>query len=138
MPDAEFEKLVADGYAKLPDWVRQRISNVALLVESEPSSEDRNREGLQENETLLGLYKGVPLSARGDTSGIGATLPDTITLYKQPILEAAQEELPPGYTSTQFADKVSKIVADTVWHEFAHHFGMDEDEVRSREAHLHN
>ena len=119
----EFEKLVTQGYEKLPEWVREKIKNVALLVEDEPSEEDRKEEGLSDDETLLGLYKGIPLSARGENYGVGMTLPDTITLYKLPILEAAEDD----------AKDVQDVVAETIWHEFAHHFGMDEHEVRERE-----
>ena len=67
----EFEKLVDEGYEKLPQWVREKIQNVALLVEDEPSKEDREAEGLGDDETLLGLYKGIPLSARGEGYGVG-------------------------------------------------------------------
>lgn len=123
MPHDEFEKLVAEGYERLPEWVREKIKNVALLVEDEPSEEVREREGLEEQETLLGYYQGIPLSARGSEYGVGATMPDTITLYRLPIEEAAGGN----------AEDIREIVADTVWHEFAHHFGMNEHEVRHRE-----
>ena len=123
MPPDDFEKLVAKGFEKLPEWVREKIKNVALLVEEEPSQEDREAEGLADDETLLGLYKGIPLSARGEEYGVGMTLPDTITLYQIPIEEAAQEDGLP----------VAQVVSETIWHEFAHHFGMDEHEVRERE-----
>ena len=33
----EFEQLVAEGYAALPAWVREKIKNVALIIEAEPS-----------------------------------------------------------------------------------------------------
>lgn len=133
MDEAEFDPLIAEGYERLPQWVRENIQNVAILVEDEPSKEDRRLQGLSDDETLLGLYKGIPLSARGDTYGVGATLPDTITLYRLPIVDMAEEECGPGATSEAFKEKVREIVADTVWHEFAHHFGMDEHEVRGRE-----
>ncbi|MEK7479728.1 MAG: metallopeptidase family protein [Patescibacteria group bacterium] len=141
MTRAEFEKLVAEGYERLPQWVREKIKNVALLVEDEPSQEDREAEGLGEDETLLGLYKGVPLSARGQEYGVGATLPDTITLYRLPIEDAAEDELstyevdrtPNIDLVGRYKDRVQKIVTETIWHEFAHHFGMDEGEVRDRE-----
>ncbi len=123
MGNEEFEKLVSEGYEKLPEWVREKIKNVALLIEDEPSEEDRREERLTEHETLLGLYKGIPLTARGEYYGIGMTLPDTITLYKLPILESAEEE----------NKTVADVVRETIWHEFAHHFGMDEHEVRERE-----
>ena len=119
----EFERLVAEGYNALPEWVREKIANAALIIEDEPSKEDRELQGLIGNETLLGLYKGVPLSERGSEYGVGLTMPDTITIYRRPIIEAAEED----------ATQIPKIVAETVWHEFAHHFGMDENEVEERE-----
>jgi len=135
----DFDILVSEGYEKLPAWVREKIRNVALLTEDEPSEEDRKLQGLHEDETLLGLYKGIPLTARGEHYGIGMTLPDTITLYRLPILDMADEELPHidfvnryEYEKS-FREQVRKIVADTIWHEFAHHFGMDEHEVQERE-----
>src|SRR3989344_2884981 len=119
----EFEKLVGEGYEKLPEWVREKIKNVALLVEDEPSDEDRKMQGLGDDETLLGLYKGIPLIERGEHYGVGMTMPDTITLYKLPIEHAALEDGLP----------VAQVIAETIWHEFAHHFGMNEGEVRMRE-----
>ncbi len=124
MQRKEFEKLVAEGFERLPQWVREKIKNVALLIEDEPSQEDRRAEGLEKDETLLGLYKGIPLSARGDMYGVGMTMPDTITLFQKPIEEAAVED----------GKDVRDVVAETIWHEFAHHFGMDEHEVRERES----
>ncbi|OGG60384.1 hypothetical protein A2765_02965 [Candidatus Kaiserbacteria bacterium RIFCSPHIGHO2_01_FULL_56_24] len=119
----EFEKLAVEGFEKLPEWVREKIKNVALLIEDEPSQEVREREGLTEHETLLGYYQGIPLSERGENYGVGITMPDTITLYRIPIEIAAQEDALP----------VSQVITETIWHEFAHHFGMDEHEVRTRE-----
>ena len=141
MKRQEFEKLVGEGYEQLPQWVREKIKNVALLIEDLPSAEDREAEGLGDDETLLGLYKGIPLSARGEEYGVGMTLPDTITLYQFPIEDAAEEELTTydvvneGHNDfvSRYTEKVRTIVAETVWHEFAHHFGMDEHEVRERE-----
>ena len=119
----EFEKLVAEGFERLPGWVQGKVSNIALLIEDEPSDEDRELQGLTDDETLLGLYKGIPLSERGVHYGEGFVLPDTITLYRLPILDAAEED---GLDARD-------VVADTIWHEFAHHFGIDEDGVRSLE-----
>ena len=134
MSPEEFEQLVSDGYDKLPEWVREKISNVAVLVEDEPSQEDREAQGLTEDETLLGLYKGIPLSERGELYGIGMTLPDTITIYMLPTLDMAEEECGANASDDVFKEHVRKIVADTIWHEFAHHFGMDENAVHKREV----
>lgn len=124
MDRAAFEKHVIEGYDKLPQWVRDNVSNVALLIEERPSKEVRAREGLASDETLLGYYQGVPLTERGDMYGVAAVLPDTITLYRIPILEAAR----------QTGVSVSDVICDTIWHEYAHHFGIDEEGVREREA----
>ena len=121
--EAEFEELVVEGYAALPEWVRQKISNAALIIEDEPSDEDREMQGLADDETLLGLYKGVPLSERGSEYGVGIVMPDTITIYRLPIIEAAEGD----------RGAIPKLVTETVWHEFAHHFGMNEAEVEERE-----
>lgn len=123
MSHEEFEKLVVEGYVRLPEWVREKIKNVALLIEDEPSEEVREREGLGDSETLLGYYHGIPLSERGENYGVGATMPDTITLYKNPIEHAAEEDGLP----------VAQVITETIWHEFAHHFGMDEHQVQMRE-----
>lgn len=123
MNRATFEKLVEEGFLLMPEEFRARIRNVALLVEDEPSEEIRLQEGLKEDETLLGLYQGIPNTERGDSYGIGPTLPDTITLFKVPIEEAAGGDV----------EMVRTVIAETIWHEFAHYFGMDEDEVRLRE-----
>lgn len=123
MERREFEKLVREGYESLPEWVREKIKNVALLVEDEPSDAVRREEGLEPDETLLGLYHGVPQTVRGEQYGIGATLPDTITIYQRPIEEEVEDN----------SERIRQVVADTIWHEFAHHFGMNEHEVRERE-----
>lgn len=124
MTRGEFEKLVQEGFALIPERFREKIKNVALLVEDEPSEDVRQKEGLRDGETLLGLYQGIPATARGDTYGVGPTVPDTITLYQRPIEEAAREEGIP----------VETVIAETIWHEYAHYFGMDEEEVRLRES----
>ena len=50
----EFEDLVDEAIASLPDDLRGFMSNVAVVVEDEPPA------GLP----LLGLYQGVPLTRR--------------------------------------------------------------------------
>lgn len=123
MTREEFEKLVEDGYEAIPEKFRERVKNVAFLIEDEPSDELRELEGLEEDETLLGHYHGLPYTERGAIYGTGPTLPDTITIFQKPIEEMCDGD--PQCTRKQ--------VADTVWHELAHHFGFDEGAVRKRE-----
>lgn len=122
-PEA-FESLVAEiGFSPVPERFRKLISNVALIVEDDVSAETRANMAVPDDATLLGLYHGLPLAARGENYGFGQ-LPDTITLYREPILDAAYEDGVP----------VRRVVEETIWHEVAHHFGLDEDEVEKREA----
>lgn len=121
--DIDWEDMIAMAVDALPKKFRDKIANVAILLEDEPSEKVRQKEGLMEDETLLGLYQGIPLSERGEGYGIGPTLPDTITLYKLPILDEAGGD----------AKDVQRVVTETIWHEFGHYFGLDEAEVRKRE-----
>ncbi len=124
MTSEEFEQLVAQEFeAAIPEKFRPHIKNVAFLIEDEPSAEVRRVEGLGPHDTLLGYYHGVPTPSRGDWYGMGTTMPDTITLYRLPIEKAAVESNLP----------VGQVVRETIWHEVAHHFGMDESTVRGRE-----
>jgi predicted Zn-dependent protease with MMP-like domain len=124
MTREEFEQLVATEFPlAVPERFQHLIQNVAFLVDAEPSAELRAQEGLQPGETLLGLYHGVSVTARGDNYGIGGTLPDTITLFQKPIEEVAKEE----------AKEVGQVIRETIWHEVAHHFGYDEKQIRERE-----
>ncbi|MDP4020955.1 MAG: metallopeptidase family protein [Candidatus Adlerbacteria bacterium] len=127
MTHEEFEQLVAEeSGAAVPEKFRGKINNVAFLVEQEPSAEIRKLENLKQNETLLGYYRGVPHTVRGEGYGVGGVMPDTITLYQGPIEEEAAE-LGCGEQA------VRKVIRDTIWHEVAHHFGMDEYTVRFHE-----
>ena len=114
MTREEFEKLVEQEFPRaVPEKFHHLIKNVGFLVEDEAPNRD-----------LLGLYQGIPHTARGDMYGVGATLPDTITLYQKTIEQVAQEDGVP----------VAHVVRETIWHEVAHAFGYDEDQVGERES----
>jgi len=141
MSQEEFEKLIEEEFPRaVPEKFHALLKNVAFLAEWEPSAHVRQEEGLKEGETLLGLYHGVPHTARGDYYGVGGTLPDTITLYQGPIEEEAEHIM----QHTQHPNKlenvgilyeefVRKVVRETIWHEVAHYMGYDEHQVRGRE-----
>lgn len=127
MDRKRFERLVAEvGFSPVPEKFRAKLKNVALTVEDEPSDDVRKDFELADDETLLGLYLGIPLTERGSDYGIGPTLPDRIVIYYYPTLDEAEDANIP----------VRQVVAETIWHEVAHHFGLDEDEVAKREEEL--
>ena len=129
---SRFERLVSEEFALVPAHFARRIENLALTIEEEPSEEVRAQEELLADETLLGLYQGVPLSERGAHYGEGVTLPDTITLYRRPLFEEAERLLGEGRTMT-FEEAVRLAIRETLWHEIGHHFGLEEGDVRARE-----
>lgn len=118
-----FRDLAARAWAAMPSRIAAQIANVALIVEDEPDARTREEEGLEGEDTLLGLYRGIPRTERGSEYGVGGTLPDTITLYRLPILEVAGDD----------PDAVYQEIVDTIWHEVGHYFGFDEDAVQERE-----
>jgi predicted Zn-dependent protease with MMP-like domain len=132
MNEPEFAAIMQAEWDAMPEKYKAHVENVALLVEDEPSEELRALEGLEEGETLLGHYHGIPNTERGSEYGVGVTLPDTITLYRLPILDEAQE-LTDDHTS-QFKSNVAKVVRETLWHEIGHYFGFDEEPINHREA----
>ena len=115
-----FEALVVDGLNAIPEKFLRRLDNVAVVVEDEPTPAQRRKMRLRSDMTLFGLYEGVPQVARG--SNYYWVLPDKITIFMLPILAAARDP-----------EEAKAMVRDTVWHEIAHHFGMDEHRVRRAE-----
>jgi predicted Zn-dependent protease with MMP-like domain len=109
LSDTDFDALVTRALRHIPPRFRKRLQNVAIIVESEPP-----RPG------LLGLYQGHPLTTR--SVGQSFTMPDKITIYQGPHERSARSP-----------DELEQMVADTVWHEIAHYFGMDEAHVRKAE-----
>ena len=131
MEQDEFEVIALSEWQSVPQRFAALVKNVALLIGDEPSEEIRKEEGLEVGETLLGLYHGVPNTERGSEYGMGGALPDTITLFRLPILAEA-EELTDDHTN-QFREYVRQVVRETIWHEVGHYFGYDEHQVRGRE-----
>lgn len=112
----DFELLVREAVAGLPPGIRRRLANVAVVVEEEPTAEDQAAAGLPEAEPLFGLYQGTPLTAR--SSYYGMVLPDKITIYRGPITRFCRSRR-----------EMRAEVRQTILHEFAHHFGISDDEL---------
>jgi predicted Zn-dependent protease with MMP-like domain len=109
MTPAEFDRLVEHALQAVPARYRGRIENLAIVVESEPP-----RPG------LLGLYHGRPMTRRGVNDQFH--MPDTITIYQGPHERMARSP-----------EHLVQLVKETVWHEIAHYFGLNEQEVQRAE-----
>ena len=120
MTDGEFMKLVDAGMEQLGPAVQERMENVAVVIADRPSPLQLESVGATDDDGLFGLYEGVPQTERGVMDEV--VLPDKITIFKEPILAVYRDPT-----------EIAQCVANTVWHEVAHHFGMDEDEVAAEE-----
>jgi len=122
-PDA-FDRLVSAAYARIPGRFRRRMKNIALVVEAEPTAAQLAKGRVPRGGTLLGLYEGRPLTVRSVFEPFA--MPDRITLFQGPHERLARSP-----------DHLARLVEETVWHEVAHYFGMDERQVRAAERTRH-
>jgi predicted Zn-dependent protease with MMP-like domain len=116
LPPGRFARLVREALADLPPAFSRHLDNVAVLIADRPSPAKLSALGLGPDETLFGLYEGTPLGDRG--TGYHLALPDRITIYRLPILEAC--------TTT---DEMKREIRLTVMHELGHYFGLSDDEL---------
>ena len=115
----EFQALINEALESLPGEHVDNIKNVAILYEEEPTPEQRVQNKLHMHETLLGLYEGVPLSLR---QGSVTTFPDRITLFKGPLSRQSIN-----------LNQLKENIRHTLWHEIAHYYGLDHDDIASKE-----
>jgi len=116
-----FEQLVEDAIFLIPQKIRDRIVNVAFVVEDNARAARKTEHAVRSRNMLLGLYQGVPLGKRGPYySGV---LPDKITIFKNAIEHVARGD----------EQAIKTLVQEVVLHEVAHFLGMDEHEVRAWE-----
>ncbi len=120
MTAEEFDRLVDRAFQKIPARFRRRMGNIAVVVEQEPAPAQLAAGGVRRGGTLLGLYQGRPLTHRSVFESFA--MPDRITIFQGP-----HERLARG------AAELERMVEDTLWHEVAHYFGMDELRVRMAE-----
>jgi predicted Zn-dependent protease with MMP-like domain len=103
----DFEQIVQDALDSLPPDLRERMSNVEIVVEAEPPPGQR----------LLGLYHGIPLTQRG--SNYSGVLPDKISIYRGPL------ERHYGHDPELLTQQIKRVVL----HEVAHHFGISDERL---------
>lgn len=119
MNHQDFDNLVEEVCGRVPGRFRRRMRNLAIVVEEEPTPQQLRAAGVRGG-TLLGLYEGRPLPQRSVFEPFA--MPDRITIFQGPHERLARSQ-----------EHLRQLVADTVWHEVAHYFGMDELRVRAAE-----
>lgn len=106
-----FEQYISEALEMIPKPIRQKMVNVAFLVEpGQPTGQ------------LLGLYQGIPITRRVHQAYTGV-LPDTITIFQTPIEKQAGSD----------PEAVRHLVHEVVHHEVGHYFGFSEIKVRQWE-----
>jgi predicted Zn-dependent protease with MMP-like domain len=111
---ASFERLVDRAVAAIPMPYREALGEVAVLIEDEPSPAQLRENGIRPDETMYGLYEGVPRTAYAAEWGG----PNRITLFRLPL----EEDFPDSRD-------LEEEVRATVLHELAHHLGIDDDRL---------
>lgn len=115
----KFDELINKAISQLPKTHVSYLKNIAIVTQEEPTNEQRLKMKLDSNQTLLGLYEGLPISAR---NGQTKVLPDKITLFTYPLMSKSMNE-----------QELLENIRHTLWHEFAHYFGLNHDQIKSLE-----
>jgi predicted Zn-dependent protease with MMP-like domain len=120
MDRAQFEHLVADALASIPQRFRDAMTNLVIVVEDEPGRELLREMEIEPPDTLFGLYQGTPLTER--RWDYGNALPDRILLFQGPHEREADDD-----------DDLVVSIAETLIHEIGHYFGLSEEEIEEIE-----
>jgi predicted Zn-dependent protease with MMP-like domain len=110
--DIDLEAMVIDALERLPAPFRDQLGSVAIVIEDEASQADLASVGAH---GLFGLYQGIP---RTRLSAHAAPAPSKITIYRGPLMRANPDPA-----------ALAAAVADTVYHEIAHHFGISDERL---------
>ena len=115
----KFQELIDQALGELPGEHVKSIKNVAILYEDFPTLQQREQLELRHDQTLLGLYEGIPLPQR---QGSTRLLPDKITLFRGPLCYQANS-----------IEELKEQIKHTLWHEIAHYYGLDHDKIHELE-----
>ena len=108
-------RYVERALASLPEQFREAADNVLVVVENSPKPEDETNKRARDDEPLMGIYRGVPLSERAVYQLV---TPDVIAIFRRPLLRLCRTRR-----------QVEEEVRLTVLHEFGHFLGLEEEQV---------
>jgi predicted Zn-dependent protease with MMP-like domain len=114
MTRRQFEALVDTALRKLPRVFRDKLANIAVVVEEWADEQTLQEMDIEPPDTLYGLYRGVDITRRD--SSYGNVLPDTIHIYQGPIEQDCADR-----------DEMEDLIRDVVAHEVGHYFGLDDE-----------
>ncbi len=114
---SDFDTLVEKAVENLPEEFKNYFTNITIMVEDYPSSEDKKL--TRSKGLLLGLFKGVPYTRKGGFFNIQHPLPDTIILFQKNIESLCSSE-------KELIEQITK----TLIHEVGHYFGLSEKDLK--------
>ncbi|MDB5176931.1 MAG: hypothetical protein JWN75_599 [Candidatus Saccharibacteria bacterium] len=121
LSDEDFDALITKAMDELPQEYIKGLVNVAIVMENEPSEEQKIKMKVRENSILLGLYEGIPLTQRGNAYTF--VLPDKITLFKHSIMRVVRNE-----------NELFEQIKRTLWHEIAHYYGLNHSRMEQLQS----
>jgi len=111
-----FAELVEEALRELPEPFAAHLEEMSVEIKDRPTDKQLKAQGLEDDELLLGLYVGHPMTERSvEYSGM---LPDAIYIFQEDIELVSRSER-----------ELVEQVRTTVLHEIGHHFGMDENDL---------
>jgi predicted Zn-dependent protease with MMP-like domain len=119
--ETRMDELLAQAMDELPSGHMDAVKNVAIVWADEPTPAEREELKLADNQTLFGLYSGVPLAMR--QGRINDYLPGKITIYRGPITRSVNTEV-----------ELKEQLKHTIWHEIAHYFGLNHEQIHKLET----
>jgi predicted Zn-dependent protease with MMP-like domain len=123
-----FDSLVDEALEGLPAEFAERLDNIDVVVKVRPSRRQLREMDIPAGDTLLGLYEGVSQTERDST--YGNVLPDRILIFREPILDEADDTCPPEAPDKEFEKVVRDVIRTTVLHEIGHYFGLSDKDLR--------
>lgn len=116
MDDQTFDRLISQAMDELPQQYIAGLENVVITYADDPTDEQKVKMKLRNDQLLLGLYEGIPLTQRGN--GYSFVLPDKITLFKHPIMRVSHDDA-----------SLFEQIKRTLWHEIAHYYGLNHERM---------
>ena len=113
----DFDEVIDGVLEDRPAPVVARLGSVAIVVEDEATPDQLASVGAR---GLYGLYQGVPRTRFGVDN---VPLPSKITLFRGPLIRA-----------NGTGERLTRAIEDTLLHEIAHHFGIDDERLHALRA----
>ena len=112
----EFARLVERALADLPPPFDAALEELTIEIKTRPSRKLLRNLGMADDELLLGLHTGRPITQRSVLDS--GALPDQILIFQEDceLVSDSEEEL-------------IQEVRTTVLHELGHHFGLSEEDL---------